>query len=107
MNYSKIFLFVFSLGFCFHVSGQNAKHSTKGKTKVEYTINDTAVNVKKFDEFLKSLKEVEGTWYCAETKTGGRTGYNAKDKNGIVYEYMSETDSNKSINSIRLKKELK
>jgi hypothetical protein len=114
MKSSLVFAFICSAIFCLPLHGQNlkveqtgAKHSKRGRAITIYTINDSAVTEKKFNEFLTGLKEIEGTWYCAETTTGGRTGYEAKDKNGMVYVYKAETDLNKNLNSISTKKELK
>lgn len=71
----------------------------RGAIDPELIIDGESVNKIKFHEFLKSLKEVEGTWYCAETKNGGRTGYDARDKDCTVYTvvFTSESGVSKSI----------
>jgi hypothetical protein len=81
----------------------NSSDSTISKSTTEYTINGKTVSQEKFEKFFAGLKEIEGTWFCEETSTGGNTGYDATDKNGTVYEYVTKSDSGKSINSIRRK----
>lgn len=58
-----------------------------------YYIDNRQVTQKEFDKFLKPLTEVEGTWFCAETTTGGITGYKVKDKKGAIYEYETISDT--------------
>jgi len=95
-----------------YISGMNAsvkqvfqKH--KDTLKAEYLINDKTVTKEKFDTFLSGLKEIPETWFCAETTNGGITGYDAKDKKGIVYQVRYYYDSGKSKNSITSKPSLK
>lgn len=73
-------------------------NNMEDSSKVEYRINDKIVTEEEFINFLNTLTEVQGTWFCAETKKGGMTGYDAKDKDGIIYEYRanSEPGNNKS-----------
>jgi len=61
-------------------------------TKVTYILNDKEVNKKIFDYVLSGLTEIQGTWFCAETSKGGITGYDANDKNGVVYEYRTNSE---------------
>lgn len=75
--------------------------------KTEYTINDKKVTKEEFDDFLKSLKEIQHTWFCVETAKGGITGYDAQDKDGIVYEYRAVSESGNSKCSIKKKLILK
>lgn len=65
-----------------------------------YKINERLVSKEKLDEFGKSLKEIKGTWFCAETSKGGRTGYDAIDKNAIVYTIRFSSEENISSGSI-------
>jgi hypothetical protein len=64
----------------------------------EYRINGSVVEQKEFDTLLAALKEVPGTWFCAETKDGGTTGYNAVDSKGTVYvcRFISESNRTKA-----------
>jgi hypothetical protein len=66
--------------------------------KTEYSIDDREASKGEFEKFLKTLKQIPHTWFCAETTKGGITGYDAEDKNGVKYEYRaySETGNNKS-----------
>jgi hypothetical protein len=73
------------------------------KTRDTYLINEKTVSKKQFEKFLATLKEVPGTWFCAETNVGGTTGYDAADKHGVLYLYRSETNADGAVNSIRLK----
>jgi hypothetical protein len=75
--------------------------------KEQYKINDKVVSKEEFDKFLKSLKEVPHTWFCAETTNGGMTGYDATDQNGTVYEYRAVTDNGISRSTILKKGSLK
>jgi hypothetical protein len=73
------------------------------KAKDRYLINEKSVSKKEFDKFLTTLKEVPGTWFCAETNVGGTTGYDAADNHGVLYMYKSETNADGTVNSITLK----
>ena len=53
----------------------------------QYSIDAKVVDNGKFENFFKTLKEVEGTWFCAETTDGGITGYDMMDHNGVKYHY--------------------
>ena len=112
----------FLLFFCVAYLSSNAginKHSSYEKKAIEeirmvkdsintvYEINNKVVSKEKFEKFNKSLKEISGTWYCAETTTGGITGYDAKDKKGRIYELIYCSESGKSTNSIILKTNVK
>lgn len=103
----KIILTVVIILLGFQLQAQNGKRPEKSKNTVEYTINDKIVSSKEFDKFLSSLTEVKGTWFCDETATGGNTGYDAKDKQGTMYEYRAESEQNSSRNSIKKKTILK
>ena len=54
-----------------------------------YEIDGRAVDKKRFEAFLASLKEIPGTWFCAEAMDGGRTGYDTEDSSGVRYKYMT------------------
>jgi hypothetical protein len=69
-----------------------------------YTIDDVAVSADEFNRLLKSLKEVPHTWFCAETSTGGMTGYDARDKKGVVYEFRAKSDNGKGTTTLRKKR---
>lgn len=69
-------------------------HKVKAdSTKVIYIVDDKVVNKKIFDFILSGLTEIQGTWFCDKTSKGGMTGYDAKDKNGVVYEYRANSES--------------
>jgi hypothetical protein len=59
----------------------------------EYKIDNKMVTKEAFDKFLKELIELPHTWFCAETTNGGITGYDAKDRNGIIWEYRAASES--------------
>ncbi len=82
---------------------QGITKKKNSQPSVEYTINDKKVSRVEFDKFLKGLEEIKGTWFCDETTTGGNTGYDAKDKQGTVYEYRAESEQHSSKNSIKKK----
>jgi len=92
-------LYYITVAFC--VVGLNS--FAQNKNTAEYKINDSIVTQKKFDLFLSSLKEVERTWYCKKTTTGGKTGYDVTDKNGTIYTYIAVTDGKKNTNAIKKK----
>lgn len=79
--------------------------SVPKKQSSQFYIEDKKVTEVAFNKLLKSLTEIEGTWYCAETTTGGRTGYRAKDKQGKVYVYTATTDNGKTISTLKKKAE--
>jgi len=70
------------------------------KINAPYSIDNKEVSKEEFERFLANLKEVHNTWFCAETSTGGTTGYDATDQHGIIYEFRSTSDSGKSANTI-------
>ena len=70
----------------------------------ENFINGKKVSDEEFQSFLKTLKEIPDTWFCAKTSRGGRTGFNGKDETGNIYEYRSVSENEKQINSITSKK---
>lgn len=76
-------------------------------SKEVFKINDKVVSIEEFTDFLNTLKEIPGTWFCAETKNGGRTGYDATDKDGIIYEYRSISEPGNYKSTITRKIELK
>ena len=71
--------------------------------KAEYILNNREVSEQEFSKFLSTLKEVTGTWFCAETINGGITGYDAKNKYGAIYEYRVVSENKKSQFTIRIK----
>lgn len=76
---------------------------TKGKAmKQEFKIDNNIVSEKEFNRFKDSLqiKEVDGTYMCAKTTDGGRTSYEAKDKNGQLYLYISTLKGKSNTTSI-------
>ena len=102
-NVLKSIVIIAFLGCPITLLGQNAnamqaiqKNSQTDNSKTEYSIDNKKVSEKSFNKFLSGLTEIKGTWYCAETTTGGRTGYDMKDKNGIVYKYCASSDLNES-----------
>jgi hypothetical protein len=72
--------------------------------KAGYSINNKTVSEKEFNKFKDSLKEIKGTWFCAETNTGGTTGYDAKNNFGTIYEIRFTTDDKVNSNSIQERK---
>ncbi|HEY1406263.1 MAG TPA: hypothetical protein VF857_06625 [Spirochaetota bacterium] len=72
------------------------------ETPDEYQINGTSVSLDDFKKFLSTLKEIDQTWFCAETNHGGITGYDARDDKGKVYHCRFESISGKSRQSIQL-----
>jgi hypothetical protein len=81
--------------------------SLDNNIKDVYQINGLPVSEGSYNQFLSGLKELPHTWFCAETKEGGRTGYDAKDKKGVIYEVRFVSESGNSVSSIRKKLVLK
>jgi hypothetical protein len=54
-------------------------------------IDGKVVSRAEFDRLFSTLKE-SGGWFCAETDTGGRTGWDAVDPRGVAYHYVATTD---------------
>jgi hypothetical protein len=75
----------------------------KDSLKSEYFIDNKMVTKEKFNNFLSSLKENTGSWFCAETKNGGITGYDAKDIKGKIYEVRFYYESGNSKSTIKKK----
>ncbi len=93
--------------FGLQLHAQQKNDSKKTKKTLEYTINDKKVSATEFDKFQASLKEIEGTSFHAETPKGFMIRYNAKDKNGVKYQYREESDQSSSKISINKYVELK
>jgi len=74
------------------------------RMKDKYLIDNKSVSKKEFERFLAKLKQVPGTWFCAETNNGGVTGYDAKDDKGVLYSYKSESTQAGVLNTLALKK---
>jgi hypothetical protein len=68
---------------------------------VSWEINGRSVTRAEFERFLGTLREVPGTWYCAETTTGGETGHHALDSAGNLYEYQAVTDDSGDRSTLR------
>lgn len=65
-------------------------------TSTTWQINGKKVSQRTFKKLLNKLKEVDGTWTCMETRGGGITRYQAKDKNGVVYQYEGRQEKNET-----------
>jgi len=104
MKIADMFCFLILIIFfqinCLSKSNNLNRGSMPMEKKDVYIINNNEVNKEEFDKFLKTLKEIENTWYCAELKDGGETGYDAADPNGIVYQVRFRSSMNGSRNSI-------
>jgi hypothetical protein len=62
--------------------------------QASYYIDYMEVSELDFMALFNALKEVEGTWYCAETREGGITGYDMRNPhNDKKYSYRSETEN--------------
>lgn len=70
----------------------------------EYSIDDIPVTAEDFAAFLKALREMPNTWFCAETNMGGITGYDAVDTRGVVYHYRTYSESGNNRCTIKRKK---
>lgn len=92
---------------CTQAFAQDETKKKESQSSVEYTIDGKKVSRTQFDKFLKGLEEIKGTWFCDETTEGGNTGYDAKDKQGTVYQYRAESEKHSSKNFIHKKPELK
>ena len=78
----------------YYVKQGTRQDNTIGEEKTaRYSINDAPVAADEFNAFLKTLREVRGTWFCAETNKGGTTGYDAVDTRGAVYQYRVYSES--------------
>lgn len=65
-------------------------------TPTTWLINGKKVTQRTFKKLLAKLKEVDGTWTCMETRGGGITRYQAKDKNGVVYQYEGRQEKHEN-----------
>lgn len=65
-------------------------------TSTTWQINGKKVSQRTFKKLLNKLKEVDGTWTCMETRGGGITRYQAKDKNGALYQYEGRQEKNEN-----------
>lgn len=72
-----------------------------------YRLDGKSASSGEFQETLSRLKQVSGTWFCAETKNGGITGYDMKDRDGRLYEFRSVSENGSNWSEIRRKNVLK
>jgi len=104
-----VYLYFFLIFISFiHINCQSKNNKLNKDLKLMekkdiYIINNNEVSKEEFDNFLKTLKEIEKTWFCAEMKDGGLTGYDASYTNGIVYEVRCKSNMNGSRNSVNKK----
>jgi len=62
-------------------------------------IDGRPVSRAEFDLLFKTLKQTDG-WFCDETTTGGETGWNAVDPQGVKYRYKAVTDGDQNTQSL-------
>lgn len=99
-------MLVFYLFLMSCISGNSkikASSTSEDNAILRCTIDDTVVNREEFEKFLKTLKEVPHTWFCAESTTGGETGYDAADWLGNIYEYRAISENSNNHWSIKKK----
>ncbi len=97
INRFKLF-FVVIVAFIFFSSSKpknEYKISSIDSLKTEYYIDSKPVSEQEFKKFLSFLTEIEGTWYCVEMVQGGGSGYNVKDKEGVIYYYLAVSEDNR------------
>lgn len=95
-----ILIFLASAGTTAYAQTHNAIESNamtpQQTTSTTWQINGKKVSQRTFKKLLNKLKEVDGTWTCMETRGGGITRYQAKDKNGVVYQYEGRQEKNET-----------
>jgi hypothetical protein len=62
-------------------------------------IDGKEVSRAEFDRVLSTIKETGG-WFCAETTTGGRTGWNGVDPRGVKYRYVAVSDGGREVQEL-------
>lgn len=62
-----------------------------GAKKALYLIDGQEVSSAVYGAFRKSLKEVPGTWYCAEMSDGGATGMDGTASDGARYKIHEQS----------------
>lgn len=65
-----------------------------------HRIDGKKVTKAEFERLFATLKE-SGGWFCAETTTGGETGWEAVDPNGAKYQYTAVTDGDRNTQDLR------
>ncbi len=83
--------------------GTNTSTNGVSMEKWEYSIDGKAVSADVFKKEFDGMKEVPGTWFCAETKQGGITGYDMKDSLGKVYSFRAVSEPGMNRNSLSRK----
>lgn len=69
-------------------------------TTVQYKIEGKVVDEKAFETFTEGWEEIEGTYHCAKAIGGGRTSYEAYDKQGTIWIYKSVLKNNHRLCSV-------
>jgi hypothetical protein len=62
--------------------------------KLSWRIEGREVSREEFERRMDALQNAGG-WYCAETTTGGRTGWKVQDPQGAVFQYTATTDGDR------------
>ena len=103
-----VLFFLFLIGFSDSSFAQKKFSGKKHKSTTLYEIDGVKVSSVEFNKKLKSLKEIEHTWFCKMMDSGGQTGYDAKDTiANVVYEYKATSVDGDSRNTLRKKVNLK
>lgn len=104
MQYLLLVVILFFSGCC---NGQVSEIKSDGVSMEQnesYFIDGEKVNKVDFEKFIKKFQRIDGKTKSIETPEGGRTSYELKDSNGLVYEYISESkQGNVFINSLKEK----
>ena len=73
-------------------------------TNQTYFIDGKQVAENEFEQFFKKFKRIDKKTISIETPDGGKTSYDVKDSNGLMYEYISESkQGNVFINTLQEK----
>ncbi len=97
MKYVLLFLLAITAAFAQQPARAKSNSMTLQQTaSTTWQINGKKVSQRTFKKLLNKLKEVDGTWTCMETRGGGITRYQAKDKNGVVYQYEGRQEKNEN-----------
>lgn len=65
-----------------------------------YRIDGKDVSKAEFQRLFATLKETGG-WFCAETTTGGETGWEAQAPDGTKYQYTAVTDGDRNSQALQ------
>lgn len=69
-------------------------------SRTVYGIDGRTVSRAEFERRKDAMKEAGG-WFCAKTTTGGETGWELVDADGVKYQYIAVSEGDRNTQTLR------